>query len=355
MNAPFRRQRPEACSCRPCRGSRARSGWSCSRTARSWSGSAGPRRPRSPANNTGLLLPRAHRARHGHLQGDPEQGHRVGDPGDLRPRPLLPAARGPRPGGTWHADSFYSFWQDVNTEDSFWSEDSYTEITSSSRGTRTRSPRRTSSLVADPGLSAEQQAEFDSWVHELITKQLEEGVKRNLLQAVADVDPNVTAWTDGQDIEDVHREVTNTQISDVRVEWSEAKAIVRTIHPQGMLPTVTSLKGPDGQPLKWEDYYSKISVDEFLRTLRLSVRVRRPVRGLRHHARRGQGPLPARRERQDRRGHLHQGGRWTRRRRSSSSSRTGSGGSSGPTPSTSRATSHRGPRRRSRTTAPTST
>ena len=35
--------------------------------------------------------------------------------------------------GTWNASEFYSFFQDVNTEDNFWSEDSYTEIVSSSR------------------------------------------------------------------------------------------------------------------------------------------------------------------------------------------------------------------------------
>ncbi|MET9023691.1 hypothetical protein ABZV93_27330 [Actinopolymorpha sp. NPDC004070] len=174
--------------------------------------------------------------------------------------------------GTWHSSAFYSFWQDVDTEDNFWSEDSYTEITRSSRY-QNEVTETHFDLVEDPNLPQDQRAQFDSWVHELITKQLEAGVQRNLLQAIQAVDPSVKEWTEGQDIEDVHREVTNTQISDVRVEWTEAKAIVRRISPNGSLPTVTSLKGPDGQPLKWEDYYSKVSVDEFLRTLRLSIRV----------------------------------------------------------------------------------
>jgi hypothetical protein len=174
--------------------------------------------------------------------------------------------------GTWHASAFYSFWQDVNTEDNFWSEDSYTEITRSSRY-QSDVTETHFEPVEDPSLSPDQRAQFDSWVHDLITKQLEEGVKRNLLQAIQAVDPSVKEWTEGQDIEDVHREVSNTQISDVHVGWTEAKAIVRRISPNGSLPTVTSLKGPDGNPLKWEDYYSKISVDEFLRTLRLSIRV----------------------------------------------------------------------------------
>jgi hypothetical protein len=188
---------------------------------------------------------------------------------DLNHYCRLPAAHA---WGTWHASAFYSFWQDVDTEERLYGEDSYTEITSSSRY-QNEVTETHFEPVEDPNLSPEQRAQFDSWVHDLITKQLEAGVQRNLLQAIQAVDPSVKEWTEGQDLEDVHRQVSNTQISDVQVEWTEAKAIIRPIHPNGSLPTVTSLKGADGQPLKWEDYYSKVSVDEFLRTLRLSIRV----------------------------------------------------------------------------------
>jgi hypothetical protein len=174
--------------------------------------------------------------------------------------------------GHWHAESFYSFFQDVDTEDNFWSEDSYTEITST---TRYKNEVTESHFlpVADPNLSAEDQATVDAAMRESILSQLEAGVQRNLLEAVQAVDPNVKGWTEDQDIEDVRRQISNTQIADVHVEWTEAKAIIKTIHPQEMLPTVTSLKDANGTPLKWEDYYSKISVDEFLRTLLLAIRV----------------------------------------------------------------------------------
>ena len=36
---------------------------------------------------------------------------------------------------------------------------------------------------------------------------------------------------------------------------------------------MTSLKGADGKPVKWEDYYSKLSVDEFLKTVQVNMRV----------------------------------------------------------------------------------
>ncbi|WP_129337061.1 hypothetical protein [Cellulomonas endophytica] len=174
--------------------------------------------------------------------------------------------------GHWRADSFYSFFQDVDTEDNFWSEDSYTEIT---RTERYKNEVTTTDFrfVANPNLPPEEQAKLDAAMRQAIMTQLEEGVKRNLLEAVQAVDPNVKDWTEGQDIEDVRREVSNTQISDVQVGWTEAVAVVRTIHPGGMIPTVTSLKNVDGAALKWEDYYSKISVDEFLRSLLLAIRV----------------------------------------------------------------------------------
>lgn len=174
--------------------------------------------------------------------------------------------------GWWHASAFYSFFQDVNIEDNFWSEDSYTEVTRSSRY-QNEVTKTKFEPVEDPNLTPQQRIEFDAWVHELITKQLEAGVQRNLLQAIQAVDPNVKPLTEDQGFENVKKQVSDNQISDVRVEWSEARAIIRQIHPNGSLPTVTSLKDADGKALKWEDYYSKVSVDEFLRTLRLSIRV----------------------------------------------------------------------------------
>lgn len=174
--------------------------------------------------------------------------------------------------GRWKASSFYSFYQDVDIEDNFWSEDSYTEVVRSSRY-RSEVTESRFEPVVDPGLTPDQQAAFDASVRESILGQLDAAVKRNMLEAVQAVDPSVKDLTEKQDIENIRRTVSSTQMSDVYVSWSEAKAIVHQIHPNGSLPTVTSLKDAGGAALKWEDYYSKISVDEFLRSLALSIRV----------------------------------------------------------------------------------
>jgi hypothetical protein len=174
--------------------------------------------------------------------------------------------------GTWNASEFYSFFQDINTEDNFWSEDSYTEIQSSSRY-KNDVTKTHFEFTGNPNFTAEEQSKFEDTVRAAINGQLAEAVKRNMLTAIADVDPNVKDLQEGQDIEDIRRTVNKVQIASVRVEWSEAKAIVTDKDPQGMLPTVTSMSDADGNKLKWEDYYSKINVDEFLKTVQVTVQV----------------------------------------------------------------------------------
>jgi hypothetical protein len=174
--------------------------------------------------------------------------------------------------GEWHAREFYSFFQDINTEDNFWSEDSYTEVVNETRY-KNDVTKTTFDFVQNPNLKPEDQAKLEADVRASINKQLEAAVQRNLLKEIQAVDPNTKDLREGQDIEDIRRTVMKTQMADVVVEWFESKATQIKKNPQGMLPTITSLKGADNKPLKWEDYYSKINVDEFLKTVQVVMRV----------------------------------------------------------------------------------
>lgn len=172
----------------------------------------------------------------------------------------------------WHAREFYSFFQDINTEDNFWGEDSYTEVVSSSRY-KNDVTKTTFNFIQNPNLKPDDQAKLEADIRASINKQLEAAVQRNLLKEIQEVDPNTKELREGQDIEDIRRTVSKTQMADVVVEWSESKAIIVNKNPQGMLPTVTSIKDASNKPQKWEDYYSKISVDEFLKTLQVNIQV----------------------------------------------------------------------------------
>ncbi len=187
--------------------------------------------------------------------------------------------------GRWHASEFYRFIQDVDVDDSFWfwNADSYTEMVSSSRW---KSDVTTTSFnfIGNPDMTPEQQIEFESQIRNAINAQLAEAVKRNLMQAITDVDPDVKNLTEEQDFEDVRRTISRTQVTDVVVKWDEAKAIITEYEPQGSLPTVTSLEDADGNALVWDDYYSKISLDEFLRTLPVNIRVNAPFEDLPIHS-----------------------------------------------------------------------
>ena len=174
--------------------------------------------------------------------------------------------------GVWHAEKFYSFAQDIDTEDNFWSEDSYTETINSSRY-NSEVIEITGTRIDNPNLTPQENEEVSKNLTLAVQQMLATMVERNLITAMADVDPNTKALQEDQDIEDIKRNISSTQIADVRVNFTETRSIVMKRSPQGMLPAVTAIKGPDGQPLKWQDYYSKISADDFFRDKRVIVRV----------------------------------------------------------------------------------
>lgn len=174
--------------------------------------------------------------------------------------------------GTWSATKAMTFAQEVDYEENTWSEDSYTETIHSSRYS-TDVTKTGGDFVDNPNLSAEENAKLQDTIRSGIQKQLADAVARNVLAAVQEVDPNVASLYDDQDFENIKRTISNVQVADVRVEWKESRAIEITKSPQGQLPTVASMKDADGAPLKWEDYYTKVSADEFFKVKRVAVRV----------------------------------------------------------------------------------
>lgn len=175
--------------------------------------------------------------------------------------------------GWWHASSFYSFVQEINTEDRFWSEDSYEEtirelmIKNEVMGTEFN-------FVGNPSMSADEQRKIESEIRSTVIKQLEDAVERNMLKEIERTNPDTKSLREEQDIEDIKRTVSNTQISDVNISYKESQVIEWNIVPQGLLPNITTMKGPDGAPLKWEDYAQEVDLDDaFFRRLDVSLRV----------------------------------------------------------------------------------
>lgn len=185
--------------------------------------------------------------------------------------------------GIWSATKAMSFQQDVHYDENAWGEDTYTETVHSSRYTSDVT-QTGADFVDNPNLSAEENAKIQEEIRKGIERQLADAVARNVLAAIQEVDPNVKSLYDDQDFERIQRTITNTQVADVRVDWQESKTIEITKAPQGQLPTVASVKGADGQSLKWEDYYTKVSADEFFKVKRVTVRVNAPFDTLPIHS-----------------------------------------------------------------------
>lgn len=175
--------------------------------------------------------------------------------------------------GWWHASQFYAFVQEINTEENFWSEDSYEE---SIRETlRKREVMGTEfSFIGNPALSAADQLKMEQEIRAAVTRQLEDAVERNMLKEIEKTDPDTKSLREDQNIEDIKRTVSKTQVADVNISFKESQVIQWNIVPQGLLPNITTMKGPDGKVFNWKDYALEVDLnDPFFQTLEVSVRV----------------------------------------------------------------------------------
>jgi len=176
----------------------------------------------------------------------------------------------------FHASKFYSFYQTIDTEWNFWSEDEYRETI---REQMIQSEAMSIDIewggVTDPKV----QGQIRDWA----TRALEEAVERNMIDAIAPVPDDQRKAPDG--IEDVTRDITSTKISDVYINYKEAQTIEYNIAPQGILQNITTLKDKDGNPIKWSDYSRVIDLDDpFFKTLRVNAFVNADFKSLPIHS-----------------------------------------------------------------------
>jgi hypothetical protein len=164
---------------------------------------------------------------------------------------------------TFVATKFYSFYQTIDTDWNMWSDDSYRETVR-----ETTHSSEWELINVDPGGITDQK--IISQVTDWATKALEDAVQRNMIAAVAPVSADDRKAPDG--IEDVTRDITNTQISDVHINYRQAQTVEWNVVPQGVLQNITSLKDKNGAAVKWSDYARTIDLDDpFFKTLRVNA------------------------------------------------------------------------------------
>ncbi len=167
--------------------------------------------------------------------------------------------------GHWNASKFYNFVQDVDFEENFWSEDDFSEHVSE---IFTNSESRV--VEVDPGGQAGNDpaiAPVLATLRTSVTQQLDEAVKRNLLEAIPAENRDFSKIRD-EDFENIHRDVTVNKTADVHIEFKENQVVTVDVAPQANMPSLVS------QGFKWEDYAMEVDVnDPFFRQLNLNIQV----------------------------------------------------------------------------------
>lgn len=165
----------------------------------------------------------------------------------------------------FNASKFYSFYQTIDVEWNLWSEDDYRET------------------VREQMISSESMGIVYSWggvtdekirgpIRDWAMRSLEDGVERNMIKAIAPVPDDQRKLPDG--IENVTRDISNTQIASFNLFYKESQTVEWNIVPQGQLQNITNLKDKDGNPLRWGNYARVIDLDDpFFRQLRVNTYV----------------------------------------------------------------------------------
>jgi len=162
--------------------------------------------------------------------------------------------------GTWEASSLMEFSQEIDEDTRWYAEDDYEEKISEfiKKSETQKIEWLTSPSVA--GMEASAQQKMVEMIEDSIRKQLDEGIKRNVLEAIPQESRDVTKLQD-KGFDDIKRTVNVERLADVRVEYKAAKVIEMPANPNAPLPAFKSIM-VDGKAQKWEDYAITVDGDD---------------------------------------------------------------------------------------------
>ena len=167
--------------------------------------------------------------------------------------------------GTWNASKFYSFAQTVDFEENFWSEDDFSENISElfiNSESRVVDVNPGALVNTDPGV-----AKLLETVRDTVGRQLDEAVKRNLLEAIPPESRDFSKIR-GEDFENIKRTVTTNKISSVSISFHESQVTNVNRVPQ------TNMQSMVSQGFNWDDYAIEVDTDDpFCRQLNLTIQV----------------------------------------------------------------------------------
>lgn len=179
----------------------------------------------------------------------------------------LPVRLPPVTASVWfNAEKYMSFHQEIDVEERFWSEDDYRETI---RETFTQ--RDAGGVSIDPGGVTD--PKVIGAVRDWAWRSLEEGVAKMILGDIPPEKRDADSWYKEEDFENISRDVVASRVASFSRTYTENAVMEWNPGPRGTLPNITSMKSPDGQPYKWEDYALVVDLnDPFFKQLRVTAR-----------------------------------------------------------------------------------
>jgi hypothetical protein len=163
------------------------------------------------------------------------------------------------------SDKFYTYSQTIDTDWNLWSEDSYQE-------TVKEQFRDSSSYTLDFDWGGMTDEKTKGPIRDWATRTMEDNIEKKMIEAIAPVSADDRKLPDG--IEDVTRDISTQKIASFDLHFKEGITIDWNPAPQGILPNITNLSGPDGEPLKWEDFAKTVDLDDpFFKTVDVTMMV----------------------------------------------------------------------------------
>jgi hypothetical protein len=166
---------------------------------------------------------------------------------------------------SFRSEQFYSFFQQVDYDWEMWASDTYRE-------TIREQLIQSESIYENFDWGGLTDQNIKNQIRNSLLTSFEDAIQKKIVEAI----PPFPADQRGvpEDIEHVTRDISNSRISSFTQNYHENMPYEQEIRPQGQLPTITSLTGPDGKPLNWADFgYEADLYDDFFKTLDVSVRV----------------------------------------------------------------------------------
>ena len=162
--------------------------------------------------------------------------------------------------GTWSASSFQHFKQEINEDWSYWGEDDYEEKISDYLH---KSETQKIEWILQPppaGMDAASHQKMIDLIEDSVRRQLDEGIKRNILEAIPPESRDVEKLRE-RGLEDITRTIDTSRVASVRVEYEAAKVVEMPANPNAPLPAFGSIT-VGGKALKWDDYAITVDADD---------------------------------------------------------------------------------------------